>query len=249
MSIENIPPEVRLLCWEYLSVQDYGSLAMTCRAFEHDRRHLDPTRFVCIQSLTTETALQRSRVLHRKDPVVLRLETSLPSNVLLPAVTELQVATRVPVVLCAYSFPNVQSVNLQNNTTFRNQQQMGRLFQSLHTLVIQDNDHLYLSGHDLRDCKVLQTLILQNCVLQLTDSDDHEALTKLDFLSWIKAPLRNVTLDNVLLQCPSELQTVSQDMLMNFVRRRPQLLYFKSDDLTEENKAILRAEFPRIQVV
>lgn len=251
--IESIPFDVRLLCWEYLSVRDYGSLAMTCRALEHDRRHLDPTRFVCIPSSTTinnnEEALQRSIVLHQKDPIILRLEAPLPllQHVSLPAVTELELATSLPVIVSARIFPHVRKVTLCGNTRFYDQkQQMGRLLQNVETLVIQQKDDLCLNGHDLRECKLLHTLILEDCRLQLTKCEATDARCKSDFLSWIKGPLRSVTLNGI--QCSAE-PNFSQDMLMNFVRRRPLLHYFESDALTKVNKARLRSELPAIQIV
>lgn len=243
---ESIPREVRWLCWDYLSVREYGALAMTCHTLQDDRRHLDSTRFVCIASPTNKEALQRSHVLQQTNhPILLRLETPLPSqHVALPAVTELELATRKLVVLAATSFPNVRTVTILHNTKFQDQQQMGRLLQTIETLVIQENDHFYLNGHDLRGCKALHTLILRDCCLQLTEASE-DARCQSDFLSWIKAPLRNLTIRNV--QCPS--QDISQDMLMNFVRRRPQLQYFKSFDLTEANKQRLRIECPKMQIV
>lgn len=248
--IESIPPEVRSLCWEYLSVRDYGSLAMTCRTLEYDRRHsLNPTRFVCITFPTTEEALQRSHILHRNDPILLRLETPLPpmKHVSLSSVTELELEMCVPAVLSATGLPNVKTVTLLGNTRFQDEHQMGKLFQNIETLIIHGNDHLLLNGHDFRECQTLQTLILQDCCLQLPDSEASEVRCKSDFLSWIKAPLRSVTIRNVV-QCPSS-HAISQDMLLNFVRRRPQLHYFQSDGLKDDNKQRLRNEFPNMQII
>ncbi|GAX25706.1 hypothetical protein FisN_14Lh016 [Fistulifera solaris] len=241
--IDSIPFEVRLLCWEYLSVKDYGSLAMTCRSWNDDRRHLHPTRYVCISSPTHEQALQRSRILHQNQPILLRLETVLPrKHVPLLNVTELELALGLPVVVSAICFPNVTKVTLSNNTQFRDQQQMGKfLHNNVEVLIIQDNDRVPLNGHDLREFQALHTLILQNCCLQLTEVSD--ARCELDLFSWIKAPLRHVAMRRV--HCPG----VSQTMLMNFVRRRPLLQYFESDVLTEDNKSRLRNELPYIQIV
>jgi hypothetical protein len=240
--IESIPFEVRLLCCEFLSVKDYGSLAMTCRTWNDDRQHLVPTRYVCISFPTSEKALQRSRILHQNNPILLRVETPLPrKHVPLLNVTELELATGLPFVVSAASFPRVRRVTLCNNARFRDQQQIGKFLQNVEVLIIQDNNHLHLNGHDLRECQALRTLILQDCYLQLTEVSD--ARCELDLFSWIKAPLRHVAMRKV--HC----QGISQTMLMNFVRRRPLLQYFESDVLTEDNKIRLRNEFPNIQIV
>ncbi|GAX22403.1 hypothetical protein FisN_14Hh016 [Fistulifera solaris] len=240
--IERIPFEVRLLCWEYLSVKDYGSLAMTCRSLKDDRRHLDPTRYVCISSPTNEEALQRSRVLHQNSPILLRLETQLPrKHAPLMNVTELELATGMPFVVSAVCFPHVTKVTLYNNTRFRDHYKLGKFLQNVEVLIVRDNDCLHLNGHDLRECQALHTLMLQDCCLQRTEVS--ETRCKLDLFSWIKAPLRHVVLRRV--HCPA----ITQHMLMNFVRRRPLLQYFESDMLTEDNKIRLRNEYPNIQIV
>lgn len=267
--IFDIPQEVRLTCWDYLTLIDFVALDKTCRLFHRDRSFLDPTRIVDMPCTDTLDFLYQLESQHNGSPLALQWKhpavndwgqvkpypsVRTTATTLLSNVMQLNLSSQSArlqgafLMLCCKLFPQLHTITLTGTLVhWYDWFLFARTCRSLPLRRIEWHHStavFYWCGYDLSALSQLECLDLQDSVLQLNTTVEDQST---GLLKKCPSRFRRVCLKNVKYRDGSgRILPLSQESLVAFARRHATTLEYFTSDLDAPHRATLQRECPHL---